>query len=470
MAPSTQLATQLIPSFDELLDDGDFSFTMPPLRSTLPSSPPERLDVLEPSANPQADEQSSRLKSRQMALAQAQPMEPPSLDELDTADCLTSTAGDDMMAGHALDLHHRKRRKLAHEERVVGLVTLPKPKPTAKLDDANKKPFRPIAVLNQLHEPPPSAALFPPITADHDLQQDSSADHATHKNDTSAEKDGPVEHKRPSVKAKRLRLRRRHMWTQEETNDLLEGVAIIGMGRWKDILRHPKFHFQEFRTPVDLKDRFRTLFPQAQPERWGDAGKQLDHNGERKTKRSKTRKGVSNDTMAYRNWTEAEDAELRKGFHQHGFKWHLIARDEGLEFDHRTAAQIRDRFRRIHPHIYEGVPPPNPQSLKPKRGRGRPRGTTKKKTEICANPPDEMIDHAESVNDADKDAILATTAMPAPAFLHGLLNNGYHETESEFSKSLAEFDNHLENAIDDGLRLPPLQWDEMAVQPIFDIQ
>ena len=49
--------------------------------------------------------------------------------------------------------------------------------------------------------------------------------------------------------------RGRTYWTDEESDCLVKGVTIYGTGRWKDILEHPQLHFQEGRTPADLKDR-----------------------------------------------------------------------------------------------------------------------------------------------------------------------------------------------------------------------
>ncbi len=55
---------------------------------------------------------------------------------------------------------------------------------------------------------------------------------------------------------KRVCLRpQRLKWTPDEINQLVKGVAIYGMGKWKKILNHPEFNFQKGRTPVDLKDR-----------------------------------------------------------------------------------------------------------------------------------------------------------------------------------------------------------------------
>ncbi|KAJ2647399.1 hypothetical protein GGH99_007971, partial [Coemansia sp. RSA 1285] len=47
-------------------------------------------------------------------------------------------------------------------------------------------------------------------------------------------------------------------WSEEETENLLQGCSKYGVGAWKKILDDPRFTFNN-RTSVDLKDRFRTI-------------------------------------------------------------------------------------------------------------------------------------------------------------------------------------------------------------------
>ncbi|KAF8170613.1 hypothetical protein K438DRAFT_1909270 [Mycena galopus ATCC 62051] len=54
----------------------------------------------------------------------------------------------------------------------------------------------------------------------------------------------------------------RRKWTPEETQMLVDGCKVHGVGNWKAILSDPTLSFQG-RSPVDLKDRFRTYFPEA---------------------------------------------------------------------------------------------------------------------------------------------------------------------------------------------------------------
>ncbi|KAF2839132.1 hypothetical protein M501DRAFT_923224, partial [Patellaria atrata CBS 101060] len=48
----------------------------------------------------------------------------------------------------------------------------------------------------------------------------------------------------------------RRRWTEQETKDLLHGVAKFGIGSWKKILACEEYNFNG-RSAVDLKDRFR---------------------------------------------------------------------------------------------------------------------------------------------------------------------------------------------------------------------
>lgn len=53
-----------------------------------------------------------------------------------------------------------------------------------------------------------------------------------------------------------------------------------------------------------------------------------------------------------RPFTAAEDDALLKGYAVHGFQWTLIQQDPRLNFSHRKATDLRDRFRTKFPHAY----------------------------------------------------------------------------------------------------------------------
>ncbi len=233
--------------FDEIFDDFPLhpSLRIPPLHDPFPapSTATDRPSPLEPNARVNANlvNEAAKLTGRRKALAEAKPIGAPETNDL-----------------RPIHVAPRKRRKLYDHEHIADFVQLPKP--TAKAMEDRPPPFQPISVLNELHEPPPSAALFPPITPsatqdaqDRILSTELPAISVPAK--TEPKKRKPRESSVYGPPAKRVYLRPRMKWTEEETDQLLKGVAIYGVGKWKKILLHPEFSFQNGRTPVDLKDR-----------------------------------------------------------------------------------------------------------------------------------------------------------------------------------------------------------------------
>ncbi|KAK4248841.1 hypothetical protein C7999DRAFT_30681 [Corynascus novoguineensis] len=152
----------------------------------------------------------------------------------------------------------KRHRALTTKEDFVQLPKLPKKQKSAQ------QVVPPI--IAGLHEPPPDAAVFPPITsASFDDNENFSL--ATWKEISGAQEDRPVLFSAPEAepsnppKPKRRPMKPRRKWTEEETNNLLLGVSRHGVGRWTTILEDPEFHFNG-RTAGDLKDRFRTCCPE----------------------------------------------------------------------------------------------------------------------------------------------------------------------------------------------------------------
>ena len=245
---------------------------LPPIQdpslSTVPSLS-SRPRPLEPRTNDSVntDVQTKRpnLTGRQKALAQAQPLDisistepdPPSLEQ-------ESRGNKSRLARPAVPdpEQARKKAKLGRNEQIADFVQLPKLQPTKP--NVDKKPlFRPIGMLNELNEPPPSAGLFPPITPRPAQVQDrqggsNGSARKEHEEIQKKSKTAPTalaEGQTPQEKKKKVCLRERVKWTEEEAEQLVKGVAIYGMGRWKNILEHPEFDFHPARTHVDLKDK-----------------------------------------------------------------------------------------------------------------------------------------------------------------------------------------------------------------------
>ncbi|MCJ1435709.1 hypothetical protein MMC27_005084 [Xylographa pallens] len=260
------------PRLFSLLDEFDDtsyspSFRIPPLQDPLPYTPTSRPSPLEPNArvNDNTHNTTAKLTSRRKALAEAK-----LIGENDTGASYEATIVQQNTGVMLSTEGSETRQKVDKVTRINEFVQLPKPTTAAK--KARPPPFQPVAVLTELHEPPPSAALFPPITSTHPSREESLpkidprllpetlailrngskvSDRISNSPREDIDRDtyGPI---------KRAVLRPRKKWTEEETEDLLKGVSKFGPGKWKKILNDPELNFSAERTTVDLKDRYRT--------------------------------------------------------------------------------------------------------------------------------------------------------------------------------------------------------------------
>ncbi|KAH0843839.1 hypothetical protein FOPE_08574 [Fonsecaea pedrosoi] len=159
--------------------------------------------------------------------------------------------------------------------------------------------------------------------------------------------------------------RARRRWTDAETADLMAGVNKYGIGRWKQILDDPDFHFRD-RNSVDLKDRYRVCIndrpsksdthlgvdsPIAEPSpsieilgirHCREVAERLADRGQSSKQRRKRRA-----------WTDLEDENLLAGVARHGFQWTAIHDDPDLDLSHRRATDLRDRIRNKFPDGYK---------------------------------------------------------------------------------------------------------------------
>ncbi|EHA19986.1 hypothetical protein CBS63078_7181 [Aspergillus niger] len=220
-------------------------------------------------------------------------------------------------------LHFRKRRRLGGQAETFS-EHLQLPIPQAQKEQ-RPPPFGPFAILNGLNEPPPNAALLPPIepgsitqlltkpsrgseavepglltanaadsqiaerregriedildspvdkTADGDssdiasgLLDDVAAAERTRSEKTDPEtdnKDASTEDNTEPLSPKTRGRSRKNLrkWTEEETTALLRGVVKCGIGNWTAILAQPELKFNK-RSASNLKDRFRVCCPWA---------------------------------------------------------------------------------------------------------------------------------------------------------------------------------------------------------------
>ncbi|CEL07844.1 hypothetical protein ASPCAL10998 [Aspergillus calidoustus] len=208
-------------------------------------------------------------------------------------------------------VHSRKRRRVDIQSDTFG-EHLQLPFPQAQKEQ-RPPPFGPFAILNGLNEPPPNAALLPPIEPGSITQlltkpsRDStvvepaplaagsvpdtqsvervegriadildspiaekpnfSLDTANEKSESAfgsgtLEKESEGAHEPISPKTRGRSRKNLRKWTDEETISLLRGVVKCGIGNWKEILAQPELNFNK-RSASNLKDRFRVCCPWA---------------------------------------------------------------------------------------------------------------------------------------------------------------------------------------------------------------
>ncbi|KAJ9641394.1 hypothetical protein H2199_005364 [Coniosporium tulheliwenetii] len=323
------------------------------------------------------------------------------------AEVLNNEAGPPGFGGSLHDIlddtSARKRMKLDGAE----LLTLPKPHPPPKKGTRRRIP----PLLQGLHQPPPDAGLFPPISSEPPVKKDqvlpvaeeavleTSAKVVVNVQDAESQLPPPVDAdaKKPS------KARKRRRWTEQETNDLLCGVAKFGIGSWKKILSHPEYSFQD-RSAVDLKDRFRVCRPDdyrkldtvdlpktAPPTAAQSASAATERvpvkvvsnlissnilqpcepetcpskpepcppdRKHRKGAEDLLRIGIEepfrkSSHRERRAFTEEEDAALLQGYEKHGPHWKAIRDDPELGLSSRRhPLDLRDRFRNRFPEKY----------------------------------------------------------------------------------------------------------------------
>ncbi|KAJ7749646.1 hypothetical protein B0H16DRAFT_1420173, partial [Mycena metata] len=160
--------------------------------------------------------------------------------------------------------------------------------------------------------------------------------------------------KEGGVKEKKVRRK----WTPAETQMLVDGCTKHGVGNWKAILSDPALTFAG-RSPVDLKDRFRTYFPEAYRTHYPNARTHLPPSLARAATSTSTSpdslapSSSSATTTSRRPFTPEEDSALLAGFRKHGAAWAAIAKEAPVfGVTGRRSMDLRDRFRNAWPGEY----------------------------------------------------------------------------------------------------------------------
>jgi hypothetical protein len=307
---------------------------------------------------------------------------------------------DDLNVGQAPLVKKRQRAENSKDD----FVQLPQP---PKKQRAAKQAVPPIII--GLFEPPPNAALFPPIA--------SSAFHDSHGRNSLniapplQSKDEPPKKAaidlgtadQLPVKTKKAVVQPRNKWTKEETNKLLLGVARHGIGAWTNILKDAEFKFNG-RTTVDLKDRWRICCPKE--FRMKDSKNAPRHESGRKSlgnakssgylledilagsgedscndeKESLATQKPAPKSRAHRRnledlvelgikeplkksqrrerrpFSDEEDQNIIQGFKEFGNAWSLIQKDARFRLQDRRPTDLRDRLRNKYPKLYSSDP------------------------------------------------------------------------------------------------------------------
>ncbi|KAK4200329.1 hypothetical protein QBC40DRAFT_72614 [Triangularia verruculosa] len=197
------------------------------------------------------------------------------------------------------DASNKKRhRALTTKDDFVQLPQPLKKQKSAQLVQRGVVP----PIIAGLHQPPPNAAVFPPITSNpyhdgepsnlglfKDFEDRSLPLHLQQHRPQPPQPPPPQQQQQPHIileidksielRAKRRATKPRKKWTDEETNNLLLGVSKHGVGKWTNILEDPEFKFNG-RSAGDLKDRFRTCCPD---ELRGQLVKKRSENGDAQT-------------------------------------------------------------------------------------------------------------------------------------------------------------------------------------------
>ncbi|KAK4130124.1 hypothetical protein BT67DRAFT_241937 [Trichocladium antarcticum] len=323
------------------------------------------------------------------------------------------------------DVSNKKRHRVLNaKEDFVQLPKLPKKRKSAQ------QIVPPI--IAGLHEPPPDAAVFPPINSA-SFDDNEAFGLGAWKDFSSGPEDRSTQ---PPVidvgsnntpKPKRRAMKPRKKWSEEETNNLLRGVSRYGVGRWTTILEDPEFEFNG-RNAGDLKDRFRTCCPEelrrtTVGERPGDedagspttleettrpnhglqlenilipndgdpAGNDeaspsafLDPDAQPRRRKSRAHRKKMEDLAELgihgpfekshrrkrRPFTKQDDQEILDGLEQYGPSWSRIQRDPKYHLSARQPTDLRDRVRNKYPDIYSRIEKANLQAKEAARGKG----------------------------------------------------------------------------------------------------
>ncbi|RAL10620.1 telomere repeat binding factor family protein [Aspergillus homomorphus CBS 101889] len=234
------------------------------------------------------------------------------------------------------DTHHARKRRRVGMQAETFAEHLQLPIPQAQKEQ-RPPPFGPFAILNGLNEPPPNAALLPPIEAGSSLTQlltkpsrDSSVGEPASL--TTSFGEGPTSERREGRIA-----------------DILDS-PIVARATVSD---------QGSTTEVGLLDDPAAVADRTAQEKTSDGEsddrKTSSADEDEKPMSPKTR-GRSRKNL--RKWTEEETTALLRGVVKCGIgNWTAILAQPELKFNKRSASNLKDRFRVCCPWAYRAADP-----------------------------------------------------------------------------------------------------------------
>ncbi|KAI0697777.1 hypothetical protein BC835DRAFT_1337111 [Cytidiella melzeri] len=193
----------------------------------------------------------------------------------------------------------------------------------------------------------------------------------------------------------------RKKWSIEETQMLVDGCNKWGVGNWKTILNDPELKFDN-RSPVDLKDRFRTYFPDAYKHHYPNARTHLSTKT-RSTHPDGSPLFCASRSKKRRPFTPEEDAALKAGYDKHGTVWATIVKDPIFQEQNRRSTDLRDRFRNAWPELYAKA------GYKPRAAVGK-----KKKSDEGDNVGEFLGARVQPIRAATDDQLPTTSTTAGP--------------------------------------------------------
>ncbi|MBW0521249.1 hypothetical protein O181_060964 [Austropuccinia psidii MF-1] len=140
----------------------------------------------------------------------------------------------------------------------------------------------------------------------------------------------------------------RNKWTKEETAALVRGCNKFAIGQWKAIRDSEPLLAK--RSPGDLKDRFRTYFPDAYRQHYPNAKTHISSRVRSVDSEGNPIFGENAVRKERKQFSQEEDEALKRGYIKFGTAWTSIQRDPILAS--RKATDLRDRFRNAFPDLY----------------------------------------------------------------------------------------------------------------------